>query len=235
MLDFLGTIVTAALMTLIVNALITYLEVRRSAKLALAGVAGLWIGLAAAASASGWLSISHPFAIIGVFVATPLLAAAIAILWSAARAALLGLPTRLMIGLNIGRVFAVLFLLLATQGRLAGPFPFFAGCGDIITGAAAVPLLFAAVDGKHGSAIVESFWRGRSCARNFPRGDLGGRLAGAAFLFVARLGCNKHLPWAFVPTVLVPLYLIMHATIWTQLRAQRARTRSSISTTPRTA
>lgn len=52
MVDFLGTIVTAALMV-IVNALTVYLDIGCSAKLALAAAAGLWIGLAAAASASG--------------------------------------------------------------------------------------------------------------------------------------------------------------------------------------
>ena len=67
-------------------------------------------------------------------------AAAIATAWPGVRATLLNLPTPLMIGLNFGRVFAVLFFLLALQGRLAGPFPFFAGWGDIITGVFAVPL-----------------------------------------------------------------------------------------------
>ena len=141
MLDFIGTIVTAALMTVVVNALVIHLEIGRGAKLALAGIAGLWIGLAAAASASGWLTISHPFPVIGLFVAIPLVAAAITTASAAARAALLGLPTRLLIGLNIGRVLAVLFFVLGAQGRLAGPFPFFAGWGDIITGVFAVPLL----------------------------------------------------------------------------------------------
>jgi hypothetical protein len=28
----------------------------------------------------------------------------------------------------------------------------------------------------------------------------------------------QHLPWSFVPTVLVPLWLILHAIIWAQLR-----------------
>jgi hypothetical protein len=81
------------------------------------------------------------------------------------RAALLGLPTRLMIGLNIARVLAVLFLLLAAQGRLAGPFPFLAGWGDIITGVFAIPLLFAAVDAKHGGASGTSLAPPISCSR----------------------------------------------------------------------
>ena len=98
MLDFIGTIVTAALMTVVVNALIIHMEIGRGVKLALAGIAGLWIGLAAAASASGWLTISHPFPVIGLFVAIPLVATAINTASAAARAALLGLPTRLLVG-----------------------------------------------------------------------------------------------------------------------------------------
>lgn len=28
----------------------------------------------------------------------------------------------------------------------------------------------------------------------------------------------QHLPWSFVPTVLVPLWMIMHVIIWVKLR-----------------
>jgi hypothetical protein len=31
----------------------------------------------------------------------------------------------------------------------------------------------------------------------------------------------QHLPWSFVPTVLVPLWLIFHAIIWAQIRQLR--------------
>src|SRR5262249_20359341 len=62
--------------------------------------------------------------------------------WPAARTAMLSVPMPLMIGLNIGRIFAMLFFLLAAEGRLSGPFPVFAGWGDIITGVVAVPLLW---------------------------------------------------------------------------------------------
>src|SRR5215471_2088690 len=128
MLDFAGTVLTAALMTFIINALVTYLDIGHGMKLGIAGIAGFWIGLAAAAGASGWLAISRPFPVIGIFVVTPLLAAAITATSPAARAALLALPTRLLIGLNIARVVGMLFLPLAMEGRLAGPFPYSAGC-----------------------------------------------------------------------------------------------------------
>jgi hypothetical protein len=37
----------------------------------------------------------------------------------------------------------------------------------------------------------------------------------------------QQLPWSFVPTVLVPLYLILHGVIWAQLLRQRKPAYSS--------
>jgi hypothetical protein len=220
MIDFLGTIVTTVLMVVVVNAVVVYLEIGRRAKLALAATCGLWIGLAAAASASGWLTISDPFPLMGIFVTAPLVAAAIAAVRPGVRAALLNLPTPLMIGLNFGRVFAALFLVLALQGRLAGPFPFFAGWGDIITGVFAVPVLFAAADGKHTGAIMA--WNLFGTADLVLAIFLGVTSAEGSPLqiFTAAPGsaAMQQLPWSFVPTVLVPFWLILHAIIWAQLR-----------------
>jgi hypothetical protein len=83
MLDFLGYIATATIMVLAVNAMLTFMDMPRSAKLFLAAVAGLWIGVCAGAAVAGWLAIARPFAVIGIFVATPLVAAAIAAVVSA--------------------------------------------------------------------------------------------------------------------------------------------------------
>src|SRR5215468_4946793 len=199
MVDFLGTIATAALMMLMVNAVLTFMPVERPAKLILAGIAGLWIGFAAAASAAGWLAIAKPFPVIGLFVAAPL-----------------------MIGLNIGRVLAVLFFALEAQGRLAGPFPFFAGWGDIITGVVALPLLFVAA--KRSSAVM--LWNLFGTADLIDAIFLGVTSSEGSplQLFHSPPGSDamQYLPWSFVPTVLVPLYLILHGIIFAQLSARRA-------------
>jgi hypothetical protein len=224
MLDFLGIVVTAALMVLVVNALLTFMDIARSAKLMLAAVAGLWIGLSAAAASAGMLAIAKPFPVIGIFVAFPLAAAAIATAWPGARKAMLSVPMPLLVGLNIGRVFAVLFFLLAAEGRLAGPFPFFAGWGDIITGVFAIPLLWLAKDGgaRHANAITA--WNVFGAADLVLAIALGVTSAEGSPLqiFTAAPGsaAMQQLPWSFVPTVLVPFYLILHATIWVQLRGR---------------
>src|SRR5438132_839351 len=124
MLDFIGMVMTAAFMVLVVNALIIFLDVSRAAKITLAAAIGVWIGLAAAVAEAGWLTISRPVPVVGLFVVVPLLAAAFATAWPAARKAMLSIPMPVMVALNVVRVFAVLFLLLAADGRLTGPFPY---------------------------------------------------------------------------------------------------------------
>ncbi|MGB0084890.1 MAG: hypothetical protein WBP94_05895 [Rhodomicrobiaceae bacterium] len=41
----------------------------------------------------------------------------------------------------------------------------------------------------------------------------------------------QHLPWSFVPAALVPFWLIVHATIWAQLRERRGRAHGAVRAT----
>jgi hypothetical protein len=221
MLDFIGLVITAALMVLIANTLTTFMDISRGAKVALAAAIGVWIGFAAAAAGAGWLTISRPVPVVGPFVATPLLAAAVATAWPRARRAMLSIPLSVMVALNGVRVFAVLFLVLAAEGRLTGPFPYSAAWGDIITGIFTVPVLWLLKDGgaRHTTAIAA--WN------LFGAADL---VLAIAFGITSAEGsplqlfpgpgseAMQHVPWSFVPTVLVPIWLILHAIIAVQLR-----------------
>jgi hypothetical protein len=221
MLDFIGMVITAALMVLVVNALTAFMDITRVAKITLAAVIGVWIGLAAAVAGAGWLTISRPLPVVGLFVVVPLLAAAFATAWRTARKAMLSIPLPVMVALNIVRIFAVLFLMLAAEGRLTGPFPYSAAWGDIITGVAAVPVLWLLKDGgaRHTTAIAA--WN------LFGAADL---VLAIAFGITSAEGsplqlfpgpgseAMQHPPWSFVPTVLVPIWLILHAIIAVQLR-----------------
>jgi hypothetical protein len=226
MLDFLGFIITLALMVFAVSAVIMFVDVSQRAKLILAALAGLWIGIAAAAGSAETIAISKPFPVVGLFVAVPLVATAIAAEWPRVRSAMLSIPMSLMIGLNAARVWAVLFLLLGVEGRLAGPFPHFAGWGDIITGVFALPVA----------------WLAKAVGRRYLNTIAAWNLFGAVDLILAlTLGVTSvegspwqifmappgsaamlQLPWSFVPTVLVPFWLILHAIIWAQLRHVRS-------------
>jgi hypothetical protein len=224
MLDFIGMIVTAALMVLIVTTLTTFMDVSRAAKVTLAAVIGIWIGLAAAVAGAGWLPISRPVPVVGLFVAAPLLTAALATAWPQARKAMLSIPMPVMVALNVLRVFAVLFLLLAAEWRLSGPFPYSAAWGDIITGVAAVAVLFLLKDGGARYSPAIAAWN------LFGAADL---VLAIAFGVTSAAGsplqlfpgpgseAMQHVPWSFVPTVLVPIWLILHAIIAAQLRRAR--------------
>jgi hypothetical protein len=222
MLDFIGLIITTALMVAVVNTLIIFIDASRAAKVTLAAVIGLWIGLAAAVAEAGWLPISRPIPVVGLFVTVPLLAAGFATAWPRAREAMLSIPMPVMVALNVVRIFAVLFLALAAERRLTGPFPYSAAWGDIITGVVAVPVLWLLKDnagGHHTTAI--GAWN------LFGAADLALAIAfgitsaeGSPLQVFPAPGSQamQHVPWSFVPTVLVPIWLILHAIIAVQLR-----------------
>ena len=231
MLDFIGMVITAALMVLVVNALTTFMDVSRVAKVTLAAVIGVWIGLAAAAAEAGWLTISRPVPVVGLFVVVPLLAAALATAWPAACNAMLSIPMPVMIALNIVRVFAVLFLMLAAEGRLTGPFPYSAAWGDIITGVAAVPVLWLLKDGGARSTPAIAAWNLFGAADLVLAIGFGVTSAeGSPLQIFPGPGSEamQHAPWSFVPTVLVPIWLILHAIIAMQLRRAKVGQAASV-------
>ena len=231
MLDFIGMVITAALMVLVVNALTTFMDVSRVAKVTLAAVIGVWIGLAAAAAEAGWLTISRPVPVVGLFVVVPLLAAALAAAWPAACNAMLSIPMSVMVALNIVRVFAVLFLMLAAEGRLTGPFPYSAAWGDIITGVAAVPVLWLLKDGGARSTPAIAAWNLFGAADLVLAIGFGVTSAeGSPLQIFPGPGSEamQHAPWSFVPTVLVPIWLILHAIIAMQLRRAKVGQAASV-------
>lgn len=220
MLDFLGTVATATLIVFVISSLLVFLDAARSTKLVLAIPLGLWVGIAAAGSAAGWMAATGPFPIIGIFVVVPLVAAAFATAWPQARRALLSLPLPLIVGLNVGRVFAVLFLMLEAAGRLSGPFPYSAAWGDIITGVVAIPLLWLARDPARNRTVLH-LWNAFGMLDLIAAIGLGVVSAeGSPLQVFAGPGSEamQHLPWSFVPTVLVPIWMILHAIVWAKLR-----------------
>jgi hypothetical protein len=111
---------------------------------------------------------------------------------------------------------------LAVERRLTGPFPYSAAWGDIITGVVAVPVLWLLKDdagARYTTAI--GAWN------LFGAADL---VLAIAFGITSAEGsplqlfpgpgsqAMQHAPWSFVPTVLVPIWLILHAIIVAQLR-----------------
>jgi hypothetical protein len=220
MLDFLGTVATAALIVFVIGCLLAFLDVSRQAKIVLAALLGLWVGIAAAGGAAGWAGLTRPFPIMGLFVAAPLAAAIVTTAWPAARKAMLGLPLPLLVGMNVGRVFAVLFLLVAAEGRMSGPFPLSAGWGDIMSGVVALPLIWLARDPRRNKTVL-SLWNAFGMLDLVAALALGVMSAPDSLLQVfpdPGSEAMTHLPLSFVPTVLVPMWMVLHAVIWAKLR-----------------
>lgn len=233
MLDFIGTVVAFAAIAVNLTAIATVIPMNLAGRLTLAAAVGAWVGVAVALAMAGELADAtiRPYPLIGVLFAAPLLFMAVWALASAKlRAALLDIPMPLLIGLNFMRVFGVLFLLLASVGRLGGPFPQSAGWGDIITGALAIPVAYLAAraSSRHNGVIVA--WNVFGALDLMIAVFLGVTSTSGSPLQIIDAGAGsaamQYLPFSLVPTVLVPFYLVTHAIIFAQLAERR---RSSVA------
>ena len=225
MLDFIGTIgiTTATIVTII--AVLSALPVQPRARIGVAALLGAWIGVAVTLGANGSLAFNgaSPVPLVGVMFAAPLAAAALlAALVPTARAALLALPLPMLVGLNVWRVLGGLFILLAVEGRLGGPFPQLAGWGDVITGVLALPIAWLATRAPSSIRNIALAWNAFGALDLVVAVSLGVVSANGSPLQLIHAGAGsaamQALPWSVVPTVLVPAFLVLHAVIYAQLR-----------------
>jgi len=229
MLDLIGAIAGMSAVGICLVAFTQALPGTPMRRLGVAAIGGAWVGLASGLGAAGKLAFSpdNPVPLVGVLFAVPLLVVgALALTSRRVRSALMGIPMPVLVGVNSLRVLGVLFLLLAAAGRLSGPFPFFAGLGDMITGAWAIPLAVSlARSGRPSSAVVRR-WNLFGTLDLFVAVSLGLTSANGSPLQVVHAGVGslamQYLPYCLVPTVLVPFFLITHAIVAAQLAASRA-------------
>jgi hypothetical protein len=226
-LDFAGSIVTMAVIAVDLVAVTLALSGSFTRRLVISAVGGGWVGLAVILGASGRLAFSPnlPAPLIGVLFAVPLLVAGVLALTSEkVRATLLEIPPQLLVGLNAMRILGVLFLMDFIAGSLSGPFPFFAGLGDMITGALAIPLALSIARSKEPSARTIAGWNALGVLDLVVAVGLGITSAEGSPLQLIHAGVGsqamQYLPLCLVPTVLVPFYLLTHAIIAAQLRVR---------------
>jgi hypothetical protein len=227
-LDLIGGMLVSASVVVVVNGLISALDVSGAVRIGLATLVGLWVGLQVSLASAGALSFDlfGRVPLIGIMVvAPPLVVGGAALIFPAVRSALTGLPTPLLVGLNATRIVGLFFVLLAVAGRMDGPFPLLAGWGDVVTAALAVPLALLISRRLAGTAAIAS-WNVLgvidlvlavvlgTISFNGGAGPIPGAFGGAEI---------EALPWALIPTVLVPAYLVMHGIIFAQLLAARSR------------
>lgn len=222
MLDVIGTILVGVTIAVIITAIASSLPISLLGRLALAGVAGAWVGFAGVVTGAG--ALSNPTTVLAMFGAPLVMTVALVLAIPAVRRALAAIPLTLLVGLNIVRLGGVLFVLLALAERLSGPFPYFAGWGDFATGALAIPVVWlAASDTRIGDRLIAT-WNTLGLLDLILAVSLGilSRNGSPLQLIHAGVGtaAMQTLPWAFVPTVLVPFFLIVHGIIFAHLRAR---------------
>jgi hypothetical protein len=229
MLDLVGAIVGMGTIAVCLVAFTHSVSGSLADRLRLAAIVGAWVGLASAAAAAGRLTVTSddPIPWIGVLFAAPLIAVGVLTLNSKrVRTALVAVPLPLLIGLNSFRMLGVLFLFLTAAGRLSGPFPYFAGIGDIVTGALAIPLALRVARSSEPLVVAVRRWNIFGALDLVVAVSLGITSADGSPIQLIHAGVGsqamQYLPYSLVPTVLVPFYLITHAIVAAQLAATRA-------------
>jgi hypothetical protein len=219
MLDILRIVTLGATAGTVFTAVLTSLPIRLGSRLALGAGIGAWISIVVAIAGSGAVTRS-PF-VLPVLFALPFVAVGLAATSAVRRAAMLAIPASLIIALNAFRVLGVFMVLAAVTGQMSGPFPYFAGIGDIITGIFALPTARVAARNPRDIRILG--WNIFGALDLVVAVSLGVTSVSGSPLQLIHAGVGATamttLPWALIPLVLVPTYLIGHALVFAHVRA----------------
>jgi hypothetical protein len=137
------------------------------------------------------------------------------------RSAMTQINVSLLVALHITRLAGGLFLLLALEGRLSNPFAFYAGWGDILAATLAIPAALLAWRAKEGWEKWVFGWNVIGFA-DFMSAVFFGFTSqtGSPFqLFFEAPGAGilGELPWRFIPSYFVPLYIMIHVALFIRL------------------
>ena len=229
MLELIDAIALAASLAIIVMVLTTQAAVSWKARgWAIAGIL-VGIALIVAGAATGRFTPGTP----GIAIQPPAIFAvatvALAISWvffQEFRRAMLSIPLQALVGLNVLRVLGVFFVLKYFTHELAAPFAPVAGLGDTITGLVAIPLAISIARGSFNKSSV-AWWNAFGALDLFAALTLGALSQdGVPFrVFFGEPGLTAmtQLPSVIVPTILVPIYLLIHLTVAYRLGQAPAR------------
>lgn len=229
MLELINAIVLGASLAIIVTILTTQADVSWNARRwAIAGIP-VWTALIVAVGATGHFTPGTPGIVIqppAIFaVATVALLIAWVFSWQFRRA-MLSIPLQALVGLNVLRVLGVFFVIKYFTHELAAPFGPVAGLGDTITGLVAIPLAITIARGSFNKSSV-AWWNAFGALDLFTALTLGALSQDGVpfrvFFGEPGLAAMTQLPSVIVPTILVPIYLLVHLTVGYQLRQAPAR------------
>lgn len=219
MLDIINALVLGASLAIVVTVLVTQADLSWGARRwAIAGIF-VWAASIVAGAAGGRFTpgtagiVTQPPALFAVAAAALLSAWAFS---AEFRRAMLSIPLQTLVGLNVLRVLGVFFVLKYVALELAAPFGPVAGIGDIITGLAAIPLAVSIARDSFGKSSL-AWWNAFGALDLFTALALGALSQdGVPFrVFFGEPGLTAmtQLPAVIVPTILVPIYLLIHLTV----------------------
>jgi hypothetical protein len=138
-----------------------------------------------------------------------------------ARAIIAGAKVPLLVGLHTTRLAGGLFILLAAEGRLSNPFAAIAGWGDILAATLAIPAAIIAWRARPGWETWVLAWNVIGFLDFMSAIGLGitSQPASPLRLFFEMPGTAilGELPWRFIPSFFVPLYIVIHVALFIRL------------------
>jgi hypothetical protein len=229
MLDILGGIALTAGMMLCVGTLALAGAGEGSWRARFAAIGVAWFAIVTALAAAGVFSRAGRFGILplGAAIVVPIVAAQMVLARSRqARYFASGIPLPVLVAVHVGRLIGGFFLALYAAGRLPETFAMSAGYGDIFVGITALPLAWAIQRRVRGWQAMTLAWNAVAAFDLISAVSLGvGSAANSPLRFIFETPDSRTvgtLPWALIPGVAVPLYMITHIAIFTRL-AEHAR------------
>jgi hypothetical protein len=224
MIDLIGSVAITLLLLIVVVVLLAGARMSERMRAISGSAVAIWIGGTAALAFSGHLApdgkLPRVAALIGAAVAAGFGAW---ILSPPFRRAIMGVPLPVLIGLQSGRVLGVFFLLLTDLNRVSEPFGSTAGWGDITVGILAPFIAVLALRTRGRAHPFIALWNGLGIldlAIVVPLGIMSA--PGPLHVFGGpAVQATATLPWILIPTLLVPLYLLVHFAIAAKLISDR--------------
>ena len=224
-LDLIGAIALTASAALVVGAFAASGAVAPEMRARVTAALVAWFVLVVAAAAAGLFSSEFGFGTpaLGVAVLVPVLVGVYAALRAPSfAAAMQAIPVELLIAVQGVRVLGVFFILLYAAGRLPAPFAPIAGWGDIVAGAAALPVAWLVLRRAQGWRTIALVWNAFGLVDLAVAVGLGVTSAADSpvrlFFGAVDSSAMSAPPWILVPGFLVPLFVLAHLAVFRRLR-----------------
>jgi len=228
MLDILGSISLTALTILFFGTLVLAGAGNGAWRRRLAGIGATWMATIVALAGLGLFSRTGRLGIfvLSAVVFAPIIAGGIALARSRrVQAFASSIPLAVLVGVHVGRLLGAFFLALDQAGRLPPTFARSAGYGDVFIGLTALPLAWAIHRRVSGWWVMALAWNALGALDLTSALTLGVGSAASPLRFIFETpdsGAVGVLPWALIPGILVPLFMLTHVVVFTRLAA-RAR------------